>query len=197
MPYLDFVMQTMDTLWAQQSMRISGSSYPTSPLCLAITSLTNRGYLSMGASTGSSFYAFPFPEKTWTYLTRMLSRGAMGMGLGAVTNGTAVSAEAMVIDADLIRCARRIATGIESDHLEQAAREIMEVGHGGNFMMADATMALMRDETEYFIPPTFNRAGTTAPSILERAHERVEQITATWRSPVPETIVAQLERLLA
>lgn len=64
MRYLDFVLQTMDTLWEQQSMRISGSFYPTSPLCLAITSLTNRGYMSMGASTGSSFYAFPFPEKT-------------------------------------------------------------------------------------------------------------------------------------
>jgi len=58
-------------------------------------------------------------------------------------------------------------------------------------------MALMRGEAEYFIPPTFNRAGTTAPSLLERAHERVEQITAAWRSPVPEAIVEQLEQLLA
>lgn len=136
-------------------------------------------------------------EKTWTYLTRMLSRAAMGMGVGAVTNGTAVSAEAMVIDADLIRCARRIAAGIQTGHLEQAAREIMAVAHGGNFMMADATMALMRDEAEYFIPPTFNRAGTAAPPLLERAHGRVEDITSGWHSPVPEAIVAQLERLLA
>ena len=136
-------------------------------------------------------------EKTWTYLTRMLSRAAMGMGVGAVTNGTAVSAEAMVIDADILRCTRRLAAGIETGHLEQAAQEIMAVGHGGNFMMADATIALMRDEAEYFIPPTFNRAGTAAPALLARAHERVEEITCGWCSPVPETIVEQLKRLLA
>jgi trimethylamine:corrinoid methyltransferase-like protein len=127
----------------------------------------------------------------------MLSYAAMGMGVGAVTNGTAVSAEAMVMDADFIRCARRLAAGIETGHLEQASREIMEVGHGGNFMMAEATLALMRDEAEYFIPPTFNRAGTAAPAILERAHERVEQITSGWRSPVPEAIVERLQRLLS
>jgi hypothetical protein len=39
-------------------------------------------------------------------------------------------------------------------------------------------------------------AGTTVLAILERAHERAEQITAAWRSPVPEAIVEQLERLL-
>ena len=64
MRYLDFVLDTVDTLWEQQSMRISGNPYPSSPLCLTITSLTNRGYLSMGASTGTSLPAYWFPEKT-------------------------------------------------------------------------------------------------------------------------------------
>ena len=64
MRYLGFVLETMDTLWEHQSMRIGGNPYPSSPLCLTITSLTNRGYLSMGASTGTSFHAYWFPEKT-------------------------------------------------------------------------------------------------------------------------------------
>jgi hypothetical protein len=33
-------------------------------------------------------------------------------------------------------------------------------------------------------------------ALLERAHGRVQQITSAWRSPVPEAIVEQLERLL-
>ena len=62
--YLDFVKDTVDTLRQEQSIRISGNPYPSSTLCLAITSLTNRGYLSLGSREGESFCVFPFPEKT-------------------------------------------------------------------------------------------------------------------------------------
>ena len=61
--YLDFVRDTVETLRQQQSVRISGNPYPSSTLCIAVTSLTNRGYLSLGSRQGRSFCVFPFPEK--------------------------------------------------------------------------------------------------------------------------------------
>jgi trimethylamine--corrinoid protein Co-methyltransferase len=135
-------------------------------------------------------------EKTWAYMTRVLSGAALGMAVGAITNGKAASAEAMVMDSDIIRCIKRLASGIDTGHLETAVAEIMEVEHGGNFMIANGTLELLHDEEEYFLPHTFNRAGTSAPSILERAHERVEEILTTRHSPVSDKTVGELERLL-
>lgn len=135
-------------------------------------------------------------EKTWTYMTRYLSNAASGIGIGAITNGKAVSAEQMVIDNDIIRCVDRFARGIEIDHMAKAAQEIMEVAHGGNFMMAEATVELMRSE-EYYYPATFNRAGTDAAPSLERAHAEVKRILSEWTCPVPDSIREDLERHLA
>lgn len=135
-------------------------------------------------------------EKTWTYLTRAFSRAATGMGIGAIGNGKAVSAEGMLIDADIIRSIERLRAGIETDHLERAAQEILEAGHGGNFMMSETTLDLLREGREYFYPATFNRKGTDAATALERAHAEVERITSEWKRPVPERRCEELERML-
>lgn len=136
-------------------------------------------------------------EKTWTYLTRVLSSAATGVAVGAVTNGKAVSLEQMVIDVDLINCAKRLAEGIETDHLETAVQEILDVEHGGDFMTADSTLELLREANEYYYPATFNRNGTSASPMLDRAHEEASRILAEWECPVPEPICCELERLLA
>ena len=135
-------------------------------------------------------------EKAWTYLTRGLSRAAIGMGIGAVTNGKAVSLEQMLIDADIIGSVRRFTEGIETDHLDSAFREILEIEHGGNFLMSAATLELLHDGREYFFPATFNRKGTEAAPALKNAHDQAEAILARWKSPVPETIRSELAKLL-
>ncbi len=135
-------------------------------------------------------------EKTWTYLTRALSRAATGMGIGAVGNGKAVSAEAMVIDADILRSIARLRQGIEADHLDRAAKDILEAGPGGNFMMSEVTLDLLREGREYYYPVTFNRKGADAPPALQRAHAEVERILSEWRCPVPERRCAELKKLL-
>jgi trimethylamine--corrinoid protein Co-methyltransferase len=136
-------------------------------------------------------------EKTWTFLTRCLSQAATGLGVGAITNGKAVSAEQMLIDIDLVGCLRRLADGVNADRLDAAAEEIAHIEHGGNFMMAEQTLGLLRHGQEYCQPLTFNRAGADAPPALQRAHEQLERIAAEWKSPVPEEVRAELESLLA
>lgn len=135
-------------------------------------------------------------EKTWTYMTRVLSDAAMGMGIGAVTNGTAISLEQMVIDADIIKSIKNFADGIEMDNLEKAVDEIKAVEPGGNFMMAEQTMSILNEGKEYYYPETFNHSGTNAAGVVERAHKKVEEYLANWQSPVPENIITQLKELL-
>ena len=135
-------------------------------------------------------------EKTWTFLTRSLSRAATGIGIGAITNGRGVSAEQMVIDMDILGCVRRLAAGIEMDHLEPASREIMQMDPGGNFLMNEATLELLQEGEEYFYPLTFNREGTHAPSIMQRAYDEVERMLSEWTCPVPEKIRAEIESFL-
>ncbi len=135
-------------------------------------------------------------EKIWTYMTRWLSKAAMGIGVGAVTNGKAVSLEQMVIDVDLLGCMRRLAEGIELDHLAAAIGEITATGHGGNFMMGEATLELLGKGEEYFYPATFNRGGTHAAPMLQRAHDQVEDLLANWRNPLPEKIREEIDWLL-
>lgn len=135
-------------------------------------------------------------EKSWTYLTRCLSRAAAGMAIGAVTNGKGVSCEQMVIDAEIIGHMRRFAAGIETSRLAEAAREIHETGPGGEFLMTDETLRLLREGNEYYRPTVFNRRGADAPSMLERAHEEVERLLSNWRCGVPENVAEELENQL-
>ena len=135
-------------------------------------------------------------EKAWTYLTRSISQAAIGMGIGAVTNGTAISLEQMVIDADIIASVKQFAQGIDMDHLETAFEEIKAVTPGGDFMMAEATMEILTQGNEYYYPATFNRSGTSAPSAAEKAHDKVEHILKNWQSPVSQEVRKKLHSLL-
>ena len=84
----------------------------------------------------------------------------------------------------------------EEDHLGTVAQEIMQMDPGGNFLMNEATLELLREGEEYFYPLTFNREGTHAPSIMQRAYDEVERMLSEWTCPVPEKIRAEVERHL-
>ena len=135
-------------------------------------------------------------EKTWTYLTRVLSDAAIGMAIGSVTNGTAISLEQLVIDTDMIKAICNFADGIEVDNLDNAYEEIKAVDHGGNFMMAEQTMALLTKGGEYYYPETFNHSGTNGLTAEERAHKKIEKYLADWKSPVSDEIAKQLKEFL-
>ena len=135
-------------------------------------------------------------EKTWTFMTRLLSQAASGIVMGAVTNGKAMSAEQLVIDADIVKCVLRYKEGIDVGHLDQSIKELKEVGPAGNFLEVPSTLELLRGGKEYFYPKTFNMFGTDASPMLEKAHEEVESLLYNWRSPVPENIQMELGKRL-
>jgi trimethylamine--corrinoid protein Co-methyltransferase len=134
-------------------------------------------------------------EKTWTYLTAALSDPCAGVGVGAVTNGKAVSLEQMVIDRDLLMAARRFAQGVDTSEWARAKDVILSVPHGGSFLMEEHTLERLHGD-EYVYPDLFNRAGPEGRPILERAHERVEKMLDSYRCPVDPESVKRLDEYI-
>ncbi len=81
------------------------------------------------------------------------------------------------------------------EYLEEGNRSIAAQGPGGNFLMDDLTLKLLRSD-EFFSSSLFDTSGgyAPAPSILENAHRRVEALTAEYSSPVPGNIQERLKR---
>jgi trimethylamine:corrinoid methyltransferase-like protein len=106
-----------------------------------------------------------------------------------------MSAEMMVIQQAYWRAARHIARGVRTDDLRLAAKSLQRIGPGGHFLDDDLTIDLMRSD-EFFRDNTFDLSGGhgDARSMLERAHERVEDLLAGYESPVPHHIQEALQR---
>ncbi len=134
-------------------------------------------------------------KKTCTYLTAALSDPCVGVGVGAVTNGKAVSLEQMVIDRDLLMAVRRFAQGVDTSEWARAKDVILSVPHGGTFLMEDHTLERLHG-SEYVYPDLFNRAGPEGRSMLERAHERVDEMLASYQCQVDQESVKRLDEYI-
>lgn len=114
-------------------------------------------------------------------------------GFGSCCNAIGMSAEMMLIQMSWLHAARFLQRGIRFDDGRLGAENIAAVGAGGSYLMDDLTLAHLRDD-EFFQDDLFDLGGeqTASLSLLERAHERVEALTADPRSPHPERVQAGL-----
>ncbi len=128
-------------------------------------------------------------------LTAQNSGSDLLAGLGSCYNARGLSSEMIVIQSAWHEAARFLTRGIRTDHLEEGVESIIEQGPGGNFLIDDLTMKLLRSD-EFFPGNLFDTSGgyESAPSILENAHRQVEELTADFKSPVPEKIQEDLKR---
>jgi trimethylamine:corrinoid methyltransferase-like protein len=101
----------------------------------------------------------------------------------------------MVIQQAYLRAARHLARGIRTDELRLATANLERVGPGGQFLDDDLTVELMRSD-EFFRDEIFDLSGGHgAPTpMLARAHDRVEQLVASYQSAVPGDIQDNLRR---
>jgi trimethylamine:corrinoid methyltransferase-like protein len=99
----------------------------------------------------------------------------------------------MLIQTAWLEAARFLGRGISTDNLHQGYKSISEIGHGGNFLTDDLTLNLLRSE-EFFENSLLDYSGgyEDAPSLLESAHEKVEDLIRSFKSPVPDRIQADL-----
>ncbi len=117
-------------------------------------------------------------------------------GLGTIGNAAGVSAEKIVIDHDLLEMAERMRQGVPVDDASLAAEVIATVGAGGDFMSCEHTISCLRTG-EHHYGGSFGRGGPdhfTKP-MLQRAHERVEDILATHVPAVPDETREELARV--
>jgi len=128
-------------------------------------------------------------------LASRLSQADFYHGIGSFYNAIGMSGELMIIHTlwqDMIAFLRR---GINTDDLHLGLESIKRVGPGGNFLDDDLTLALLRSD-EFFTHPLLDYSGeySQAPSLLERAHARLEEMVADFESPLPKEVQEGLRR---
>lgn len=115
-------------------------------------------------------------------------------GLGSCGNAVCMSAEMMVIQAAWLRAARFLRAKLR-EPAEADKRALAQRGPGGHFLEDNLTLARLRTD-EFFDDRLFDYAGGhlgTVP-MLERARAETKRLVAGQRSPLPEDLVASLER---
>ena len=111
--------------------------------------------------------------------------------------------EQILVDAEIVRVCERIARGVETEVDPALFADIAEVGPGGHFLAQKSTRAAARGG-EFLVPDLEPRLayetwlGLGRPSMYEAARERVREILAgPVVDPVPDSVVADVERILA
>ena len=119
-------------------------------------------------------------------------------GLGSCHNAVGMSAEMMVIQQAYLRAARHLSRGIRTDEPYLGQASLVRVGPGGQFLEDDLTLELLRSD-EFFRDSIFDLDVGLAPgpSLLERAHARVNELVDHFESRVPGDIRENLQRYFA
>ena len=117
-------------------------------------------------------------------------------GLGSCYNACGMSAEFVVIQADMIDLLERISGGIDVSEAKLGLESIVAAGPGGHFLEDPLTLKLLR-AGEFYTRGSFDRLGERSPndpldSMLVRAHARVEQLLGSHRPAVSERTVEEL-----
>jgi trimethylamine--corrinoid protein Co-methyltransferase len=116
-------------------------------------------------------------------LLNALSGLTLTQTLGTMASGLYGSMEMAVICDEMVHMIKRVLAGVTVNDETLAVDTIKKVGHGGHFLDTDHTLQLFRKEL--FFPSLFRRQSIEqwlnvgGKSILEVAHERVQEILAS------------------
>ncbi|MCD4699511.1 MAG: trimethylamine methyltransferase family protein, partial [Phycisphaerae bacterium] len=167
-------------------------------MCCANIDIANHFNLPHFSSAGTPDSAFPDFQagrsKALSYLTRLMKGTTLGMWFGCLLTGNAIAPEQIVLDADLYRAVESMLKGMTIDDERLAYDAIKRVGPGGSFLADEHTVSWMRDE--YYYSDVINHEGENGKSMLDRAHEKVEQILADYQPTVSEKVRDDLEKFL-
>jgi trimethylamine--corrinoid protein Co-methyltransferase len=139
-------------------------------------------------------------ERAITILTHLSTTPDIALGIGALEGGRMTSAEALVIDNEIIDYALRFVEGIEVNDDTLAVDIIDKVGPGGIYLGEKHTvqhfrerwMSRLSDISRY---ETWEKQGSR--SIDEVAREKVREILATHKvTPLPEDVEKEIGRIL-
>ena len=139
-------------------------------------------------------------EQAITILIQISTTPDIALGSGALEDGRMTSAEALVIDNEIIDYALRFVEGFEVNEDTLAVDIIDKVGPGGIFLGEKHTvqhfrerwMSRLSDISSY---ETWEKRGSR--TIDEVAREKVREILATHKvTPIPEDVEKEIGRIL-
>lgn len=128
-------------------------------------------------------------------LTAQNSGAAILAGVGSCYNANGLSSEMIVIQSAWLEVAKFLSRGINMEYLRQGIESIKTQKHGGNFMVDNLTMKIL-GSSEFFENDLFDISGgyEHSVSMLEKAHQKVEELTEGYESPLPEKLQEDLKR---
>lgn len=116
-------------------------------------------------------------------------------GLGSCYNANGMSAEMMVVQHAWLEAAKFLQKGIDTDDLRLGLRSILATAPGEHFLTDDLTFEFLRGN-EFFASDIFDYSDECepGPSLLDRAHSKVEALIDGYTSPVPGPVQERLRR---
>lgn len=145
---------------------------------------------------GSMVHRFDQQSGAEGMLFMLVAAGADVLaGFGSTHNAVGHSTEMMLIHEAYFRAAQFLRRGIRTDAARLAADAVQNAGPSGEFFTDALTLENLRGD-EFFGSDLFDLSGDSAlnPSLMERAHAKVETVMADYRSPVPEYMQEALTR---
>ena len=134
-------------------------------------------------------------EGAWFMGAAVGSGADLLAGFGSGYSAVGMSAELMVIQEAWMHAARFLRRGIRTDNERLGIENLQQAGPGGSFLTDALTLSHLHGD-EFFKDALFDRsaAGEMGRTMLERAHEKVEQTVAEFTSPVPAAVQDSLRR---
>ena len=183
-------------------MRSAQSLYYTIDKALwkvAAVELAKSYSIPVGSECGGTLsHRYDMQSGAESMLFMMLAQNAGSdilSGLGSCYNANGLSSEMIVIQSAWLEASGYLRRGINFEFLEEGIESIKKQKHGGHFLMDDLTFNLL-GSNEFFSSDLFDMSGgyESAPSMLENAHRKVEELTSDYVSPVAENVQEKLLR---
>lgn len=144
-----------------------------------------------GGTMGYRFDGQSGAEGVLFMLAAYKSGAHMLQGIGSCYNAMGMSAEMMIIHTVWLEVAKYLDRGIGFDNLQEAIESIKNAGPGGNFLTDNLTLKNLRSG-EFFYNELFGE--TEGKSMIERAHNKVEELISNFESPLKDNVKEKLVR---
>lgn len=117
--------------------------------------------------------------------------------IGSNADGRGTSAEQILIDHDLVELCQRLKRGIEVNEERLAFDSIKRVGPGGNFLVDELTLNLLKSGEHYY-GRGFNLSDSHSreDNMYAKAHQRVQEILSSHCPQVPESVIKEIDQFV-
>ena len=123
-------------------------------------------------------------------LTSMVNCQNIFGGVGSMGNANGMSAEQVIMQCGLLDMAEYLAEGADLSDYKLGVDSRMNAGPGGNYLMDQLTIDLLRSD-EFFDSPYFDLTGgyvQSAPGMYEIAHQKVEELVSNYKPTVSDKV---------